>query len=76
MDAADQRAARCGLRRRPHLPGVGRFGAPDMTLTGALLIGLILVAMAWLVCRGTRATGLDPADRAFTPPPSEPASPR
>jgi hypothetical protein len=37
VEAADQSAARRGLRSRPRLRGSGRVGAPDMTAAGAVL---------------------------------------
>ncbi|QUW78461.1 hypothetical protein OG747_41330 [Streptomyces sp. NBC_01384] len=47
-----------------------------MTATGAVVIGLILVPMAWLVLRGERATG--PAAPGEESPPSQiaPSPPR
>ncbi|MET8590528.1 DUF6415 family natural product biosynthesis protein [Streptomyces sp. NPDC005078] len=46
VEAADQPAARRGLRCRLRLLGSGCVGAPDMTVTGAVLIALILGPMA------------------------------
>lgn len=57
MEAADQRAARLGLRCCLRLLDFGRVGAPGMTVTGAVLIAVVLGPMAWLILRGGRATG-------------------
>lgn len=46
-----------------------------MTVTGAVVIVLILGSMPWLVLRGGRATGPDaPADKDSAPTQIEPPS--
>lgn len=75
LDAADQPAARHSLRGRLRLPRPGRVGAPDMTVTGAVLIILILGPTARLVLRGDRAIGPLPASGEPTPTQFEPPHP-
>ncbi|MCZ1008453.1 DUF6415 family natural product biosynthesis protein [Streptomyces lydicus] len=55
----------------------GHFGVPDVTVTGAVLIALILGPMTWLVLRGGRATGPEaPAEADPTPTRIEPPAVR
>ncbi|GAA4958688.1 hypothetical protein GCM10023238_26820 [Streptomyces heliomycini] len=58
------------------LPGLRRFGAADMTVTGAVVIALVLGPTAWLVHRGERAAGLHEPSTNLPPPGNAPPSPR
>lgn len=57
VEAASQRSARFGLRPRHRLLCSGCVGAASMTVTGAVLVAVILGPMAWLILCGGRATG-------------------
>lgn len=45
-----------------------------MTVTGAVVIGLVLGPMAWLVLRGERAADPAGADEDLPPPRNAPSS--